>query len=279
MICQRSLADDIAAAHVCKGHVSSWWLGGSGFVFKTSEGTLIYVDPYLSNSVKEIFGAERAFPPPIAPEDVRVDLVISTHWHEDHLDPGSIPIIARNNPDATFVMPPSATAHALSWGVRRTQVASLQWGQQLQIADVTLHATPARHDASIPGWEVPDAMGVLLTLEQLKVYHAGDTEYDIRLRRLKSCRPDVAMLCINGITGNMDAHEAALLAWQLGAGLVIPIHHHLWAVTTGTAEETLNPDLFVSTYKRLGGSGQAIIPKIGEEIDLAIARQLDTPTT
>ena len=273
MICQPTLSDDIAAAQVREGHVSSWWLGGSGFVFKTSKGTIIYVDPYLSNSVKEIFGADRAFPPPVAPQDVRADLVISIHWHEDHLDPGSIPIIARNNPDAMFVMPPSATAHALSWGVRRTQVASLQWGQEFHLADVKLQATPARHEASIPGWEVPDAMGVLLTVEQMTVYHAGDTEYDIRLRRLKSYRPDVALLCINGITGNMDAYEAALLAWHLGSGLVVPIHHYLWAATTGTTEETLDPDLFVTTYERLGGTGQALIPTLGEEIDLAIARR------
>jgi L-ascorbate 6-phosphate lactonase len=265
----------IDITRVSEGHVSCWWLGGSGFVFKSSKDTIFYVDPYLSDSVKDIFGAERAFPPPIEPQDVRADLVIATHWHEDHLDPGSIPVIARNNPDAMFVMPPSATAHALSWGVRRTQVASLKWDQQLRIADVLVKATPARHEANVPGWEVPDAMGVLLDLERLTIYHCGDTEYDVRLRRLKASNPDVALLCINGITGNMDAHEAALLAWHLGAGLVMPIHHFLWAMTTGTAEETLNPDLFVNTYKRLGGSGQALIPKIGEEIDLTVTRPLN----
>ena len=93
-------------------------------------------------------------------------------------------------------------------------------------------------------------------------------ERDVRLRRLKTRQPDVALLCINGITGNMDAHEAALMAWHLGSSIVVPIHHYLWAVTTGTAEETLNPELFVNTYGRLGGPGKAIVPTIGEEIDL-----------
>jgi L-ascorbate metabolism protein UlaG (beta-lactamase superfamily) len=134
---------------------------------------------------------------------------------------------------------------------------------------VTVEATPARHEANIPGWEVPDAMGVLLSIDGLTIYHCGDTEYDVRLRRLKARHPDVALLCINGITGNMDAHEAALMAWHLGASLVVPIHHYLWAVTTGTEEETLNPELFVSTYGRLVGAGKALIPAIGEEIDLS----------
>jgi L-ascorbate 6-phosphate lactonase len=115
-------------------------------------------------------------------------------------------------------------------------------------------------------------MGALVGTEGLTIYHCGDTEYELRLRRLKTRHPDVALLYINGITGNMDAHEAALMAWQLGAGLLVPIHHYLWAVTTGTEEETLNPELFVGTYERLGGPGRALIPTIGEEIDLVPQR-------
>ncbi len=106
------LAQEIASKNVAPGHVSCWWLGGSGFAFKTSANTVLYIDPYLSDSVKGIFGVSRAFPPPISPGDVRANAVISTHWHEDHLDPGSIPVIARNNSAAKFIMPPSATAHA-----------------------------------------------------------------------------------------------------------------------------------------------------------------------
>lgn len=263
-----NLSQRIAAAKVAAGHVLCWWLGGSGFVFKTAIGTVIYLDAYLSDAVKAIFGADRAFAPPINPEEARADAFIATHWHEDHLDPDFIPIAARNNPQAKFIMPPSATAHALSWGVTRAQIVPLSWGQTVKVAEVSIEATPARHEANIPGWEVPDAMGVLLSTGELTIYHWGDTEYDVRLRRLKTRQPDVALLCINGITGNMDAHEAALMAWQLGASVVVPIHHYLWAITTGTAEETLNPEIFVSTYGRLGGSGKALVPTIGEDIDL-----------
>lgn len=263
-----SVAERVTSKQVAAGHVACWWLGGSGFIFKTAAGTVLYVDPYLSDSVKGIFGVDRAFPPPVSPDAVRTDAVISTHWHEDHLDPGTIPAVARENPAAKFIMPPSATSHALSWGLRRSQVVGLSYGQTTQVNEVTVEATPARHEAGIPGWEVPDAMGVLLRVGEFTIYHCGDTEYDVRLRRLKSRKPDVALLCINGISGNMDAHEAAMLAWHLGAGTVIPIHHFLWATNSGTAEETLDPRLFTSTYQRLGGSGRSIIPEVGAEIDL-----------
>lgn len=262
-----TVMESILAKQVADGHVSCWWLGGSGFVFKTPAGAVIALDPYLSNCVEAMFGMKRAFPTPIEPEAFRADAIISTHWHEDHLDPGAIPIIARNNPGARFIMPPSAMAHALSWGLPRSQVVSFKPGDPLVLNDVTIEATPARHEAGVAGWEVPDAVGVMLQIGNLKIYHSGDTEYDVRLRRLKSHQPDVAMLCINGVGGNMDAHEAALLAWHLGAKQVIPIHHLLWANKNPSPDETLDPMLFVNTYKRLGGTGLALVPRLGEEID------------
>lgn len=266
------LMERILTKNVSEGHVSCWWLGGSGFVFKSPAGAIICLDPYLSNSVESIFGMKRAFATPIEPDQLRADAVISTHWHEDHLDPGLIPIVARNHADTKFIMPPSAMARTLSWGVSRSQIVSFTPGDSIALQDVKIEATPAHHEAGVPGWEVPDAVGVLLQIGDLKIYHSGDTEYDVRLRRLKSREPHVAMLCINGVGGNMDAHEAALLAWHLGARQVIPIHHLLWAVNTAAPGETLDPRLFVNTYERLGGTGQALVPEVGKEIDMQITK-------
>ena len=267
---QTDLAQRIASKQVTDNHVSCWWLGGSGFVFKTHLGTVVCIDPYLSNCVEAMFGRKRAFPSPIAVDEFRADAIVSTHWHEDHLDPGSIPTIARNNANAKLVMPPSAMARAVSWDIPRAQIIPFVPGEPIHLKDVRIDATAARHEAGVPGWEVPDAVGVLLQIGDLKIYHCGDTEYDVRLRRLKSQAPHVAMLCINGVGGNMDAYEAALLAWHLGAPQVIPIHHLLWADPSNSADETLDPTLFVDTYNRLGGKGTAIIPQVGEELDFTV---------
>jgi L-ascorbate 6-phosphate lactonase len=272
---ETDLMQAVLAKKVLPSQASSWWLGGSGFIIKSPLGVVGLIDPYLSNAAEEIFGMQRAFPIPVAPEAVRANVVISTHWHEDHLDPGSIPIIARNNVDAKFVMPPSAMARALSWGVRRSQIISLRHGESTAIGDMRIEAMPARHEAGVPGWEVPDAMGALLEVGDLKIYHSGDTEYDLRLRRLKRLQFDVTLLCINGAGGNMDAYEAALLAWQLGGSLVIPIHHLLWAQISDSSEETLDPELFVKTYARLGGKGRAIVPIVGEELDFKKGTSFD----
>lgn len=263
-----SLLQRIEEKVVAVGRLSAWWLGGSGFVFKTSSGAQIFVDPYLSDIVREIFGQGRDFPPPLDAREVRPDVLVSTHWHEDHLDPGSIPLIARHSPQTRFVMPPGAMSRAVSWGVPPDRITPIGTGESIEIGAVRITATAARHDAGIAGWEAPDAVGVLLQSDGLTVYHSGDTEYDQRLRALRTQNVDVAIACINGVTGNMDAHEAALLAWQLGASTVIPMHHYLWEGNPGGPEATLDPELFAGTYRNLGGVGRVVLPEVGQEIEL-----------
>ncbi len=248
------------------GHITAWWLGGSGFVFKTTGGTQVLIDPYLSNSVQGIFGMGRAFPPPIEPEQARPDLLIATHWHEDHLDPGTIPIIARHSPGTQFVMSPSAMSRALGWGVPRERITALSAGQTIELSGVRLTHVPARHESTVQGWETPDAMGVVIEADGIRIYHTGDTEYDARLLQLGQARFSALLVCINGSGGNMNAHEAALLAWQLDPAAVIPIHHHLWA---GSDDDAIRlPALFTQTFHKLDGTATVITPKIGAPIDI-----------
>ena len=261
-----SLASRIAAARPAAGSLAAWWLGGSGFIFKTPAGRQVWIDPYLSNIVKDMFDVERAFPPPITAAEAEPDFVISTHWHEDHLDPGCIPELARRRPNAKFIMSPGAMSHALSWSVPKSQVVPLTAGQTLDLGDVKLTGIPARHEAGVPGWEVPDAFGVMLDFNGVRIYHTGDTDYDPRIHRAVAATPlALATLCINGSVGNMNAHEAALLAWQLNARSVIPHHHILWSRPADKipAYETLDANLFADTYRKLGGKAQVLLPPVG----------------
>lgn len=247
-----------------------WWLSGTGFVFKTPVGSQIYIDPYFTNCVASIFGVERAFPPPVRAEDARPDLVIATHWHEDHLDPEGIPIAARHS-QAKFIAPPSCVSRMMGWGLARERVSGLTAGQTHDFNDVKITAVAARHIAGVSGWETDDAIGVILDFGSLRVYHSGDTEYDLRLRALaynKAAPLHACFVVINGAGGNMNAHEAALLVWQLGAKVAVPMHHRLWKDFSGGEQATLDPQLFADTYHRLGGAGEIIALEVGEGLEL-----------
>jgi L-ascorbate 6-phosphate lactonase len=271
-----SLATSIAEAEIRPGSVMAWWLSGAGFIFKTFAGTQIYVDPYFSNCVARIFGVERAAPPPVPVEEAAPDLVIATHWHEDHLDPEGLPQLAQRS--ATyFLCPPSCRSRLLGWGVSRERVTAISAGETLTFRDVQIRAVAARHHAGIPGWETPDAIGLLIEVEGVRIYHTGDTEYDLRLRALaydRECPIDAMMTVINGAGGNMNAHEAALLAWQIRPRIVIPMHHVLWKDFSGGDQATLDPVLFAETYQRLGGSAQVKLLDVGEGIEISRASEL-----
>ena len=268
-----SLAQTIADTRVQAGRVMAWWLGGNGFVFKTPAGTQIYIDPYFSNCVAAIFGVERAFPPPITAEEARPDLVISTHWHEDHLDPEGLPIVAKHS--QTQILGPAVVRLSLIRlaGSPRPRVQHHCWGDPaIQRCD-NITAVAARHIAGVPGWESDDAVGVLLEFDGLRIYHSGDTEYDLRLRALAydAANPiDVCMVVMNGVGGNMNAHEAALLAWQLGAKTIIPMHHLIWKDFSGGVQATVDPQLMAETYRRLGGTGKVKLLNVGEGVELQV---------
>ncbi len=266
-----SLARQIADRPVTAGSLGVWWLGGSGFVFKDAAGVQVWIDPYLSDFVREVFGIGRAFPPPVVPEEAAPDIVISTHWHEDHLDPGFLPALARRRPGVKFIMPRSAMARAVTWGLTTRQIVPLGAGETVEIPGGRVTGVVARHEAGVPGWEVPDAIGVNLEFGGLRIYHTGDTDYDPRIHRgLAGTAFALATLCINGSVGNMNAAEAALLAWHLDARAVVPHHHLIWDRPKEkiAACETLDPASFATCYRKLGGAAVVHVPVVGRGLTL-----------
>ena len=166
-------------------------------------------------------------------------------------------------------MPPSAMSRALGWGVSRDWITPLVLGESVTIGeDITVTAVPARHEAGVPGWEVPDAIGVILESRGLKIYHSGDTEYDIRLRLLRAQQIDVAILCINGVSGNMDAHEAGLLAWQLECASGHSDASLSVGRERGKRGRNARPAAFRRHLRGLGGTGRVVLPEVGQEICL-----------
>jgi L-ascorbate metabolism protein UlaG (beta-lactamase superfamily) len=87
-------------------------------------------------------------------------------------------------------------------------------------------------------------LGYVIDLQGARAYHAGDcVPYDDQAARLKALSPRVAMLPINGrdfyreternLVGNMDPREAARLASDIGAQVLIPMHWELFPHNRG----------------------------------------------
>ncbi len=253
------IRDDVVPAR----SVHIWWLYQAGFVIKSPGGTMIAIDPYLSESVLMSYGIGRGVPAPLTAAEVAFDAVVVTHPHDDHLDPDCVIEFAAHQM-TSFVGPASTVKIARGGGFPAARTHALLRGASVEIGDITIEAVMARHEfAPEP---TPDALGYVITAGGRRIYHSGDTEYDARIVDDTEDRVDVSLVCMNGTAGNMDVDEAAVLAWRQRPRLAVPMHFGLWRDEDYGPGATLDPQRFVEVYQRLAPGADVTVPAIGVPI-------------
>ena len=227
------LARRIQETTVEPGSLAIFWISQAGFVFKTPTGTVIYVDPYLSNCVARLlptygYGFKRIMGTPIESEEVEADFVISSHSHPDHFDYDAIPILAKN-PRIHFVGAPDCQAEYQKLGIPEDRYTICEEGQTFDFGDFSLTGVYADH-----GESAPEALGILLTVGGIKVWHVGDTAYrPDKWQDIFEMKVDVILPPINGAFGNLDSIQAAKLAGDAGAKIAIPCHFWMFVEHNG----------------------------------------------
>lgn len=229
---------DLAA----RGHAVGLVRLGQASIALAGGGRIVLIDPFLSPH------PDRLLPPPITPDELTmVDLVLVTHEHWDHLDAAACVGIAQAAPQALFACPEPVVSQLLAAGISEERVRGVRSGRAYELAGVTVWPVAAKHglhtaDAysfgEVDG--VPRFLGYVVELGGVRLYHAGDTiVYDELGETVRALEPQVALLPINGrdwyreredIVGNLDIREAAHLAVEIGAELLVPLHYDMFAV-------------------------------------------------
>ena len=255
-----ALLDDIAAAGMEPEALHLWWLGQSGFLVQW-QGRHLLLDPYLSDSLTTKYAATdkphvRMTELVIAPEELpSIDVVTSSHTHTDHLDPDTLIPLMRANPKLELVIP-EANREFVTDRLKMMAEAprGLVAGACVTLAGFTIRAVPAAHpEIDKDEWGRHRHLGYIVEAGQWALYHSGDTRlFDELEVWLSQQKIDVAILPINGddpqrrVAGNMTGAEAATLAKDIRADLVIPCHYEMFEFNTASPEE------FVATAERLG---------------------------
>jgi L-ascorbate 6-phosphate lactonase len=210
------------------------WLGQSSFELRFPGASLL-VDPFLSQH------PDRLVPPPDETFP-RLDGVLITHEHWDHLDVEACRELAAASPSALFVAPAPITGMV---GVERERIVGMQPGESVRVGEATVHAVPACHALHVEdGYSVdPRFLGYVIEGGGIRVYHAGDTiGFDGLAERLRELQVEIALLPINGrrpereaadIAGNLEPEDAVELAAAAGARVAIPMHHDMFAANLG----------------------------------------------
>ena len=222
-----------------------WWLGQSGFVIKSRQGLLV-IDPYLSEHLTRKYAGTprphvRMTRAPLRGADLcSVDLVLASHKHSDHLDPGTLPELMTASPQAALVLPAAIREHALGLGLPGERLIGVDAGDVVERAGFRVRAVPSAHerlDRDDEGRHL--YLGYVIESAGLRVYHSGDSlAYEGLERELGGEPFDVLFLPINGrdpargVPGNMTAAEAVDLASAVKPRYVVPHHFDMFTFNT-----------------------------------------------
>ena len=252
---------DVARPDDTLGELCIWWLGQSGFLVR-HEGSLLLLDPYLSDSLTEKYAATdkphtRMTARVIDPARLRgISIITSSHNHTDHLDADTLLPLFAANPGAQFVIPEANREFVANrLGCEESWPIGVDDGRTVIVAGWQFTGIAAAHNerqTDVLGRH--HFLGYIIRRGPWTLYHSGDTLlYPGLTDTLAEHAVDVALLPINGnkperrVAGNLDGREAAQLAHDIGAGIVIPHHFEMFEFNTADPK-----DLFIPHCEELG---------------------------
>jgi N-acyl-phosphatidylethanolamine-hydrolysing phospholipase D len=164
---------------VTPGGLAVTWIGHSTLVIEL-DGATVLTDPMWGTHAAPI--ALRAFrrwvPPPVPLEGLpRIDAVVLSHGHYDHLDKPTVRAFAKLQPDAVWCVPLGHGHVVRRFGVRR--VFELDWWEECQVGFARIAASPARHFTARGPFDKNRALwcGFAIRSGARGVYFAGDTAF------------------------------------------------------------------------------------------------------
>lgn len=247
------------------------WFGHSSLLVEL-EGRRVLIDPIWSErcSPSSFVGPKRFHPVPIALESLpRIDAVVISHDHFDHLDHQTIlRLKARNVP---FVVPLGVGAHLEYWGVDPKLIHELDWWEETRIQGLRLVATPARHFSGRGlGSDVTLWAGWALIGEKRRAYYSGDTamfegfqQIGERLGPFDATMIEVGAYDAMWADVHLGPEQAVRAHRQVRGGVLFPVH---WGTFDLALHSWIEPAERILAASAAQGV-RVVTPKPGESID------------
>jgi N-acyl-phosphatidylethanolamine-hydrolysing phospholipase D len=249
------------------------WIGHSTLLAQI-EGINILTDPQWSERASPVSwgGPRRLNPPGLAFEDLpRIDFVLISHDHYDHLDLTTVKRLAEAH-DPLFLVPLGLKAWFAENGMSR--VEELDWWDERHYRGIRFVCVPAQHFSQRTLWDANERLWASWAVlsPKRKLYFSGDTGYfaGFKEARQRLGAFDVAAVAIGAYvpaeimkTVHTTPEEAVQAFVDLEARNLLAIH---WG-TFDLAEEPLDepPQRLLAEIRRRNiDSARAWILKLGE---------------
>lgn len=253
--------------------LSIYFIGQSGYVIKTRDCTL-YIDPYLSDYIENPIGLNdpymmRNYPPPFLPSEIqKLDAVICTHAHVDHMDPWTLNQIRQN-----FCFYVSDGAYEKSaFQLDLSKITFLVPQETYEFPPFTIMPIPAAHYELTDEKGRPDCLSILIQWKEKTLFFWGDgIVYDGQIDLLSQFKFNYFFAPINGrdpnreergIIGNINGDELIALCSNLSIEYIIPNHYDMFKNNTGSVAS------FQRELKQRNPNQSIVIMKCGDKIEL-----------
>lgn len=242
-----------------------YWLGHSS-VLAELKGLRVLIDPVFENASAIPFALRRFAPPPIYLKELpKLDIIIITHNHYDHLERNSIQrLFARH-----YIVPLGLKKTLVAWGVEEDKITELGWGDESEISGLKITAQSGIHYSGRSPFDENKSLwnSYILSFDEKKIFFGGDGGYGAHFAQIgERYGPfELAFLGIDGwherrVNAHLYPAQALQACKDLGAKALVPIH---WGVFNSGRHWKEAIEILYQNKKEL----KIIAPMMGERFE------------
>jgi L-ascorbate metabolism protein UlaG (beta-lactamase superfamily) len=245
------------------------WIGHATVLVPLG-GLNFLTDPHFSEraSPVQFMGPKRWQPPGIAFADLpRIDVVLLSHNHYDHLDAGSVALLKKQRGGAPlFLVPLGVNRWMAGAGIRH--VRKMDWWDATDVRDAVVTFVPAQHwsrrtlaDTNTTLWG-----GFVVRAAGRSFYFAGDTGYGPDFReigaRFGGYEPRWFMKA-----AHVNPDEAVRIHREVRSRRSVAVHWGTFPLTDEALDRPLT-DLAVARARHKLARGEFVTLRHGETLKL-----------
>ena len=204
------------------------WIGHATIILRI-DGMNIITDPVMSSRVGIGLGLitggpKRFYSPALSVRELpKLDLILSSHAHFDHLDR---PTLARLDKNVPIIAAHRTSDLVRDLGFRK--IRELRWNESFRFRNLTITARPVKHWGARTFYDKHRGFNAyLIESAKRRVLFGGDTAFGEHFRDIG--KVDLAILGIGAYNPYVAAHATPEQAWDMAdhvrADSVLPMHH------------------------------------------------------
>lgn len=248
------------------------WLGHSTLVLEV-EGKRFLIDPIFASHASPVPVYAKRFQAPLLKREQlpRLDGIIISHDHYDHLETESMRFFAGKTKGLPFFVPLGVGGHLERWGVDPGQITELDWWEEADFKGLRIVCTPAQH---FSGRGLLDAKKTLwagwsLVGKERRIHYSGDGGYGAHFKEIgERLGPFDLTLLENGAYNQRWPHvhmfpeQAVQAHLDLRGDALMAVH---WGMFNLANHDWFEPIRRISAASKAKGV-RLLTPKLGQSV-------------